>query len=231
VSFPEGEKAFEGYMFSWETGVIAGYGRADGSSDSTGFYAYREGDPPFSLSITSPRDGGTYSWRQPLSFRAQVAHAEGDVSVRWNSDLDGFLGSGTELVRELLTLGAHRITARATSGGQSASASVNITVRNDPPTVTIVEPAGGTFCTNIPITFRAVVSDPNNNSSYPFPTKNVVWRDGTTTFGRGLTASYTFTSPGSYIITVEATDDAPAPYTLSDDDKITIGVQNCTNPK
>ncbi len=229
VPFPDREKVFEGYMFSWETGIIAGSARVDGSIDSTGFYAYREGGLPLSLTITSPRDGGTYSWRQPLPFRAQVEHAEGDVSVRWNSNLDGLLGSGAELVRELLTLGAHRITATATSGGQSASASVNITIRNDPPTVAIVEPAGGTFCTNSPITFRAVVSDPNNNDSYPFPTRNVVWRVETTTFGTGLTASRTFTSPGSYTITVEATDDAPAPYTLSHGDKITISVQNCTN--
>lgn len=52
---------------------------------------------------------------------------------------------------------------------------------------------------------------------------------GTTTFGTGLTASRTFTSPGSYTVTVQATDDAPAPHTLSHSDSITITVQNCTN--
>jgi len=186
--------------------------------------------PPF-VRIERPSEGSTHSWRLPVFLQALTYDPDtsGTPSVGWSSSLNGSLGSGTSLTVNSLNLGNHRITATATSGGQSASASVNITIRNDRPTVDIVEPAGGTFCTNQPVTFRAVVSDPNNNASHPFPTGNVVWRVGTTNFGTGLTASRTFTSPGSYTVTVEATDDAPAPHTLSHSDSITINVQNCTN--
>lgn len=107
---------------------------------------------------------------------------------------------------------------------------MNITVRNDPPTVRILEPAlGSTLCTNTPIDFRATVSDPNNFGANPFPSANVVWRVGSTSFGTGLTASRTFSAPGSYTISVLATDDAPAPHTLSGTDSRTLTVVTCTN--
>lgn len=135
VPLPGGERRFEGYMFSWETGLIAGT-----VGGNAGFYAYREGKIPLSLTITSPREGGSYPWRQTLAFSALVEHAEGSVSVRWSSDRDGELGSGTELRLSTLSLGAHRITATATAGGETVHQSLNLTVRNAKPTATITVP-------------------------------------------------------------------------------------------
>ncbi|RDI94925.1 hypothetical protein DV704_09685 [Meiothermus sp. QL-1] len=57
----------------------------------------------------------------------------------------------------------------------------------------------------------------------------MLWRVGSTGFGTGLTASRTFNTPGSYTISVQATDDAPAPHTLSGTDTRTLTVVNCTN--
>lgn len=187
--------------------------------------------PPF-VRIDSPTEGLVRSWRQPVFLNATTYDADtpGTPSLAWSSSLEGSLGSGNRIDATNLRPGSHRITATATSGGQSASASVNITVRNDPPTVRILEPvSGSTLCTNTPIDFRATVSDPNNFGANPFPSGNLVWRVGSTSFGTGLTASRTFGAPGSYTISVQATDDAPAPYTLSSTDSRTLTVVNCTN--
>jgi serine protease len=187
--------------------------------------------PPF-VRIDSPTEGFVRSWRFPVLLEAYTYDPDtpGTPSVNWSSNLEGSLGSGNRTSVESLRLGNHRITATASSGGQSASASVNITVRNDPPNVQIVEPiSGSTLCTNTPIDFRATVSDPNNFGAHPFPSSNVVWRVGSTSFGSGLSASRTFTTPGSYTVSVQATDDAPAPHTLSDTDTLNINVQTCTN--
>jgi serine protease len=213
------------------TGGVHGEGGHQRRVNAFGAVSRALGNVPPFIRIERPSEGSTFSWRLPVSLEALTYDPDtsGTPSVGWSSSLNGNLGSGTSLTVNSLNLGNHRITATATSGGQSASASVNITIRNDRPTVAIVEPAGSTFCTNQPVTFRAVVSDPNNNASHPFPTGNVVWRVGTTTFGTGLTASRTFTSPGSYTVTVQATDDAPAPHTLSHSASLTITVQNCTN--
>ncbi|AWR87162.1 S8 family peptidase [Meiothermus taiwanensis] len=187
--------------------------------------------PPF-VRIESPTEGRVFSWRFPVSLNATTYDPDtpGTPALAWQSSLNGSLGSGTSVTVNNLNLGSHRITATATSGGQTASDSVNITVRNDPPSVQIVEPdTSNTLCTNSPITFRATVSDPNNPPSNPFPTGNVVWRVGSTSFGTGLTATRTFNTAGTYTITVQATDDAPAPHTLSATDTRTITVVACTN--
>ncbi|MCS7067497.1 MAG: S8 family serine peptidase [Meiothermus sp.] len=187
--------------------------------------------PPF-VRIDSPREGQVFSWRLPVLLNATTYDPDtpGTPSLSWSSNLEGNLGSGNGISASTLRPGNHRISVAATSGGQNASAGVNISIRNDPPTVQIVEPvSGSTLCTNTPIDFRATVSDPNNFGAYPFPSGNVVWRIGGTSFASGLSASRAFSSPGSYTVNVQATDDAPAPHALSSTDSRTITVQSCVN--
>lgn len=223
VSFPSGPKRFEGYMFSWETGLIAGT-----VNGSAGFVAYRQGKIPLSLTITSPLDGGTYSWRQTLAFSALVQNAEGALSVRWESDRDGSLGSGTELRLSTLSLGTHRITATATAGSERVSQSVSITIRNDSPTVRILEPsATQTYCANQPIAFRAESYDPNNPPGYRLPDSAIAWRS-TPAGLSGTGHSFSQALPaGGYTVIVRATDELGAYGEAS----LNLRVEECTNAK
>ncbi|MCS7194318.1 MAG: S8 family serine peptidase [Meiothermus sp.] len=195
--------------------------------------------PPF-VRFDAPREGEAHSWRRPLRLVATAYDPDtpGNPSVSFSSSLDGPLGSGTRfpdqpafyLDTTALRPGNHRLTATATSGGQQTSSSVNITIRNDPPTVRISAPSPtDTLCTGSPVVFEAQVSDPNNPSSHHFPVGGVTWWQGSTLIGSGFSVSRSFSSPGTYTITVRATDDAPAPHTLFAEESITINVVNCTN--
>lgn len=222
VTLPGGERRFAGYMFSWETGIITGF------VNGAGFYAYREGKIPLSLTITSPRDGGTYSWRQTLLFSARLEHAEGEPSVRWSSDRDGSLGSGTELRLSTLSLGTHRITATATAGSETVSQSLSITIRNDKPTVRILEPfASQTYCAGQPITFKADSSDPNNPPDYRLPDSAIAWRS-TPAGLSGTGHVYSQALPaGGYTVIVRGTDEM-GEY---DEASVNLNVVSCTNAK
>lgn len=223
VPLPGGERRFEGYMFSWETGLIAGT-----VGGNAGFYAYREGKIPLSLTITSPREGGSYPWRQTLAFSALVEHAEGSVSVRWSSDRDGELGSGAELRLSTLSLGAHRITATATAGGETVRQSLNLTVRNDKPTLRILEPsAAQTYCAGQPIAFRAESYDPNNPPDYRLPDGAVAWRStpgGLSGTGHGFSQAL---PAGGYTVIVRGTDEQGEYGEAS----LNLRVEECENAK
>lgn len=223
VSFPGGTKRFEGYMFSWETGIIAGFVNAN-----AGFYAYREGKIPLRLTITSPRDGGTYSWRQTLAMSALVENAEGELSVRWSSDRDGNLGSGSELRLSTLSLGTHRITATATAGSETVSRSVSITIQNDRPTLRILEPfASQTYCAGQPITFKADSFDPNNPPDYRLPDSAIAWRSTPAGLsGTGHTYSQALPA-GGYTVIVRGTDELGEYGEAS----VNLNVVTCTNAK
>lgn len=130
-----------------------------------------------------------------------------------------------------MPLGEQTLTLRYRDALGQAEASVSFSIRNDSPRVRIVEPVpspNNPFCVGRAILFRAEVSDPNNDpASFPFPEGNVVWRVAGQVIGTGLTKTYTFTKAGSYAVTVEATDDAPPPHTLSAQDNLLISVSNC----
>lgn len=71
---------------------------------------------------------------QPVTLSAIATNRGGETlegsSVHWTSDLDGPLGSGTELTLEQLSSGVHTITVTATdAGGHSTSKKFRLTVK------------------------------------------------------------------------------------------------------
>src|SRR6185295_15396621 len=103
---------------------------------------------------------------------------DGDLAarVKWNSDLDGNLGTGAQIAGPTLRIGAHTITASVTDNdGLQNSAVVHIRVRgpNQPPHVTITAPHdGGSVAAGTPVTLTATATDDFDGDL----TTGVVWK-------------------------------------------------------
>lgn len=66
------------------------------------------------LSVSNPVDQGYYSIFSVFNFEAQAIDPDqGDIThnIEWSSDVDGYLGRGTDLEVSGLSLGPHKITA------------------------------------------------------------------------------------------------------------------------
>ncbi|MBW6457326.1 MAG: hypothetical protein K0A98_15700 [Trueperaceae bacterium] len=185
------------------------------------------GEPP-TIAIVSPTPGQDFSRRSSnVHFQADVVDPEGmDVVVTWSSNVNGVLGTGASLTYNTggLNYGAHVITARAVDPqGNTASATVSLTVVNDPPTIDVYYPLAGNFCTNETITFRATVIDLNEIGA-TLPDARVAWRVGTgSTFATGKTVTRSFPSTGAYQVVAKATDELG----LWAEDWVNIGIEVC----
>jgi hypothetical protein len=183
--------------------------------------------PPF-IRIERPTEGATIRWRAITNLGVLTYDLDdGAPAVAWTSDRDGALGMGASVYANTLSVGTHRLTATATAGGRSATASVNVIVQNDAPTVTIREPAAGaSFCTTDAIRFTADVVDPNNNpATFPFPPGGIAW-SSTPTGLTGTGSAITRTLPaGSYTARVRVTDEQSA----SAEATVSFSVTTCTN--
>ncbi len=87
-------------------------------------------------SIQSPADGGTYRAGTSVILAGSAFDLEelglDDRALTWESDRDGKLGTGSEVITRTLSAGQHRITLRARDGsGAEGTATVTITIGAD----------------------------------------------------------------------------------------------------
>jgi hypothetical protein len=162
----------------------------------------------------------------PVTLRANATDYEDGnaLPVSWSSDRDGFLGSSTGELRPNLSLGSHRITATVQdSAGQSVSRSVDLTVRNADPTITINTPANGsTAYTGQMIEFRATSFDADTLPSMRLTDSQVQWSSNRMgNLGTGHVLIRTLTA-GTHVITVRGTDSDGGTVTA----QITLTVSN-----
>jgi len=210
-------------------GTAIGQRNALSAGDIAALALLYPGLPP-TVTITSPSPGSSFSRRiGNVNFQATVVDPEGmDVEVRWISNVSGLLGTGPSLMVNTgdMAYGAHVVTARAEDPqGNVATATVNLTVTNDPPTVTIYEPLPGEFCTGETITFRSFVVDLNELGA-TLPDNRVAWRVGTAApFASGKTVTRSFAGAGSYQVIVRATDELG----LYAEDWVTLGIETCAD--
>ena len=89
------------------------------------------------ISILAPMDNATIRYGQTLALQASSTDTEdGSRSawIVWSSSLDGYLGTGASISADMLSLGAHVITATVSdSGGLSSSATISVSVTADNP--------------------------------------------------------------------------------------------------
>ena len=94
------------------------------------------------VTITAPADGTTVNFGTDINFVATATDIEDDdntltAAIAWSSSLDGALGTGGSINVATLTVGDHVITASVTdSNGGSGSDSINVTINNEPPSIT-----------------------------------------------------------------------------------------------
>jgi hypothetical protein len=169
----------------------------------------RAPNQPPAIAITSPAGptmvvAGTF-----IEFAASAADDfDGDLgeSIEWSSDLQGPLGTGASLVRNLVA-GSHVVTAAVTDGdGLAAAARVFVTVEVPPPgapRVAIVTPRDGQIAAaGEAIVFEGVADDAEDGVL----TDRLVWTsDVDGPLGSGGTFARTLT-PATHRITAAVTD-------------------------
>jgi FtsP/CotA-like multicopper oxidase with cupredoxin domain len=171
--------------------------------------------PPV-VTITSPADLSTFTFGDSVTFTGTALDAEdGDISLSlsWNSNLDGVIGSGGSFSTTTLTVGTHTITASVTdSGALPGSASITITINpagNTPPVVTITAPADlSTFTVGDSVTFTGTAIDTEDGDI----SASLSWSsDVDGVIGSGGSFSTTTLSVGTHIITASVTDSGALP--------------------
>ena len=157
------------------------------------------------ITLLSPSQGAQFNLGDAVVLEATASDAEdGDLSagIQWSSDVDGVLGTGSQLTVSL-PAGNHVITAEVTdSHGKVASDSVTVSV-NAPPTVTLASPADGAIVTEgDSILLQASASDAEEGELSP----SILWySDVSGLLGAGSQLTVTL-SLGSHVITARVTD-------------------------
>jgi serine protease len=162
--------------------------------------------------MVSPADGLLVSHGRPVELNADVFEdGFGPADVRWTSG-GRSLGAGLRTFSTDFVVGRQEIVVTATwPDGTSVTDSVTIEVRNDPPTVEILNPATGAFLEQSQtVSWSARTFDPNVGG--PLPDTAVTWHlDGAASpFARGHapTTALPPTTVGDHNVVVRATDGA-----------------------
>lgn len=186
--------------------------------------------PPIAQ-ITFPPSGSTYATSQTINFRGFGFDPDEiipDTNLAWSSNLDGVLGTGSN-IRKPLSAGVHTITLTAADFfGLTGQDSIVVTVVAGPgfPTAAILSPANrAAFLTGTLITFTGQGTDPEDGTLAGASLRWSSNRDGL--LGTGTTVSVVFSGPPSrcqfvqHIITLEVTDRDG--HTASDQIEISVG--------
>lgn len=188
------------------------------------------GEPP-TMEIASPSAGATYARRATnITFLADVVDPEEmEVTIRWSSDRNGYLGEGNPLTvfSGDLAYGPHVVTARGRDPqGHIVTDTVAVEIVNTPPEVDVVTPIPGSYCVDESIEFGASVVDINEVGA-TLPDVLIDWRIGVSgsTFAQGRTVEHAFASEGAYQVYVRVTD----PRGASDQDSVGLGIELCEN--
>jgi hypothetical protein len=162
-----------------------------------------------------------------VDFEASVVDYEGCCTeVKWESSIDGLIGTSSSFSHVFSSQGTHTVTVTAKDNdGATAIDTIIVTVKNDAPTVLIKAPTQGqTLTTGAPFIFEGDSWDPNE----PFqklPCSSLKWtssKAGDPFPKFGCYPAITFSTTGSRTITLLGTDSDGGTDTAT----VTINVQN-----
>ncbi|HEX7027762.1 MAG TPA: S8 family serine peptidase [Gammaproteobacteria bacterium] len=166
--------------------------------------------PPF-VEITAPRDGENFDAPGLITLNGRAGDiADGELTITWSSNVEGFIGIGNSVVYAPSGPGARVIRASAiNSAGRSGADEVTILFEPSPPVVRITQPElFAEVHAGLPEHYVATVL---NDSIFPGLFSNcdsMHWAEpvlnGTAVdmaLGAGCGHTYTFLSPGSGEIT------------------------------
>ncbi len=122
---------------------------------------------PPDITILNPENDGGYSSRDNLAFKVKVIdYEDGDITapeqIKWYSDIDGLIGSGTSFVNNSLTkVKKHTISVEATDSQGAVSTSSIIIWYDMPARITLTPDNNSVFFEGSVIDFYAKGVDAN----------------------------------------------------------------------
>ena len=192
-------------------------------------------NPP-NISLTSPSNSASFDLGQTISIAADATDSDGTIALVEFFDGGAKLGDDDQApyTYEWMNVapGPHNLTAVAYDDDAATMTSnvVSITVsdapNNEPPTVSLDDPANGTsFNVGDSITLAASASDSDGsiNRVEFFVDQNLIGQDNAAPFA----ATFNNAPTGSYTLTAVAFDDVGAQATSN---AVTITVGNVQNP-
>ena len=177
--------------------------------------------------ITSPSDGSSFYENENIIFTGSATDPEdGDLSgesLKWESNIDGNIGSGSSITINTLSEGEHSITLTATDSDFALTVSdpVTIIIGNTTPEATITAPDNGSsYEKGDTITFTGTATDTEDEN---LTGASLIWASNISgTLGTGTSLAVNTLSAGMHTITLTAIDSESATGT----DTITVIVNN-----
>lgn len=166
-----------------------------------------------SIKILEPKEAASFPYGGlfGISLKASVNDVEDGANcctLTWSSDVDGQIGTGTELSYTFPSPGARVVTVTASdSDGNLGSSSINVTATNSAPTVSITKPSStDVLYTNTPYVFDGDISDANEPLKDLCP--SATWKSTVKTDPpfSGCNPTVIFTTAAKRTLTLVATD-------------------------
>jgi hypothetical protein len=197
-------------------------------------HAYRAvrfalGNIPPRIVIDSPANGSSFLYATDKTYKATVDDLDSFTkpSVTWTSNVDGTLGTGSEITTHFTSPGTRTITATATDqDGAKRTASITVTGLNQNPSAQIFSPnTNTTFYVNDPVPFSGEGLDGNGAFAGPMPCSSLSWKsskagDPNPLFTGCEKNNVVFTTTGTRTITLTATD----PHGGTGTDTVTVNI-------
>jgi YD repeat-containing protein len=125
------------------------------------------------------------------------------TSYQWNFG-DGTSGTGVTVSHTYTTIGTRTVTLTVTdNNGAQASASTTATISNQPPVANTGGPYSGVVAQNIPFSASGSYDPDGSIASYS-------WNFGDGGTASGFSLTHTYSSPGTYPVTLTVTDNLGA---------------------
>jgi PKD repeat protein len=187
--------------------------------------AFPPPDPPehkTKVTITEPTDGTQVIYGgffQDVHFAAKATTTFGSCcTYKWTSNLDGVLQTTKTFDHAFATPGTRTVTVTATSSqGVKDSATVKVTAKNLPPTVSIVKVPASPVYSNVSYKFQGDSSDANEFLG--LPCSSLKWSTSPVTAPQppaGCGTVVKFPAAGTYQVRLNAKDayGLPAPTAI-----------------
>lgn len=159
------------------------------------------------ITIYSPADGSIYDEGESVSFSGNAQDESGSLptsSLRWNSDIDGPIGIGTNFNKTDLSVGTHTITLTATDSDNAVTTSSFTVTINTLPTVSITSPTDGVLYHGTTISFSGSANDTEDGA---LSGTSLVWTSNISgQIATGASGTINFSHTGTHTITLTATD-------------------------
>ena len=186
------------------------------------------GNIPPRVVIDAPTNGSSFLYATDKTYKATTDDLDGSKPlVIWTSNVDGTLGTGSEITTHFTSPGQRTITASVTDdGGITRTASITVTGTNQNPSAQIFSPnTNTTFYVNDPVPFDGEGLDGNGAFAGPMPCSSLGWKSSKASDPNPLFTgceknNVVFTTTGTRTITLTATD----PHGGTGTDTVTVNI-------